>query len=610
MDGVRKKAKYLHDAPDGALMPGVGGSYPHMNGNHSVPHPIQEQATVSLPQGGYYTQAPPTAYYTQNPNQGQVPGSSQDGSPIGQFNNPQAPISPPYSQNHQTSMANVPSTVSQGPQPQMQQFGGPLFDPSDPALFNFDISSLNFGNHYGALEMGMLGHMSSGAADTPPSDSMMNPLNQAAGMYGQQASYPENQAMNTAMSFGPDGVPSAEWQNAHSRQGSLQMQTPNNTPITATTDHGNHRQESLHGPHAYAIGQGPASLSSASPSSIDVNNAYDTENPLSAATYFTNSSQQQGHQRSPTVVNRMQQENRYPSNALQPIQYNALRKRRRDTKWIYEGITKPYNYVRAFHRLTEVVRRRFCPATQKRIHASMGKYRPVLINTGADLTFDDLVHQERTLQRSLAQIEDFYSEVSVPSLVCRRSGEVIWMNKEFEFLTGWSRDILLGKSPNMNINNGSARDNRSDSEMSTRTSTTPIMAGQEPYPGPNPVSIVELLDERSAVEWFDDFAEVSYPNPRETPRRRINMLRYRTAEDRARAEEMKSHPANGKPLKSEPLIKLEGGPVHRGEEAMKKLGSRDGLVDCMIQWQIKRDNFDMPMLVCMHVRIPCTRSRF
>ncbi|KAF7617409.1 hypothetical protein AFLA_000063 [Aspergillus flavus NRRL3357] len=26
-DGVRKKAKYLHDAPDGALMPGIGGNF-------------------------------------------------------------------------------------------------------------------------------------------------------------------------------------------------------------------------------------------------------------------------------------------------------------------------------------------------------------------------------------------------------------------------------------------------------------------------------------------------------------------------------------------------------------------------------------------------------
>jgi hypothetical protein len=33
-------------------------------------------------------------------------------------------------------------------------FAGPFFDPSDPALFNFDLSSMNFENRYGALEFG------------------------------------------------------------------------------------------------------------------------------------------------------------------------------------------------------------------------------------------------------------------------------------------------------------------------------------------------------------------------------------------------------------------------------------------------------------------------
>ena len=39
-----------------------------------------------------------------------------------------------------------------------------LFDPSDPALFNFDIASLKFGSHHGALEFGVLGQMSDGGA--------------------------------------------------------------------------------------------------------------------------------------------------------------------------------------------------------------------------------------------------------------------------------------------------------------------------------------------------------------------------------------------------------------------------------------------------------------
>lgn len=597
MDGVRKKAKYLHDAPDGALMPGVGGSYPHIDGTHPVPIPGQDAVAVSIPpQPGFYTQAPSATYYAQNPSQGQVAASTQDGPPIASFGNQQAPISPPYSQTHQGSIA---STVSQGPPAQLQQFGGPLFDPSDPALFNFDISSLNFGNHYGALEMGMLGHMSSGAAETPPSDNnLMNPLNQAASMYQQHMSYGENPNLPTAMSFGPDGLPSSDWQNAHSRQGSLQVQTPNNTPTTATLDHSsNHRQDSLHGPHAYAIGQGPPSLSSASPASTDVNAGYDNDNPMSAAAFFANANQQKTHQRSPNV-SRPQQENRLPGNVLQPIQFNAIRKRHRDTKWIYENITKGHDYVSAFHRLILFVSRRFSKASVQKVQADMGKYRPVLLSSASKLSPDDLIHQEQNLQLTLQNIEDFYSELGLPSLLCRRSGEVLWMNEEFRILTGWRREILLGQEPNMNVNFGPPRESR-ESSLTTQTGSTPIMAGQEPEPGVYPVSIVELMDERSAVEWLDDFSDLAYVNSRGTKSRRVNMLRYRTKEDMAKIEEMKASAANGKHVKQDP-IKLEGGHVPRD---MSGLALKDGLVDCMIKWYVKRDIFDMPMLVCMHVSI-------
>ena len=56
-------------------------------------------------------------------------------------------------------------------------FDSPFIDPNDPSLFNFNISDLNFGNHYGALEFGMLGHISSGAVNTPDLD-LMNSMGQ------------------------------------------------------------------------------------------------------------------------------------------------------------------------------------------------------------------------------------------------------------------------------------------------------------------------------------------------------------------------------------------------------------------------------------------------
>lgn len=596
MDGVRKKAKYLHDAPDGALMPGVGGHYPHMNGNRPVPIPSQDPQAVSGGQGGYYTQAPSTTYYATNSIPGHAPVSQEPA-----FSNPQAPISPPYSQTNHNAVATNPNTVSQASSSQMHQFGGPLFDPSDPALFNFDISSLNFGNHYGALELGMLGHMSAGAGDAHANDTTMNPLNQAAHLYNPQmssATY-ENHGLPTNMPFGPDGLPTAEWQNAHSRHGSIQIQTPNNTPVTTTIDHANNRHDSLNGPHAYAIGQGPSSLSSASPASTDVNSGYENDNPLSAAAFFANPSQPHP-QHSPTV-NRTQQENRLPGGPLRPLQPNAIRKRRRDYKAIYEGIREPHNYTRAFHELFNLIKRRYSGASRKRAITALGVFRPILLSMAEELTRDDLVYTEKNLQRSLITLQENYAEVGVPYLICRRSGEIVGMNKEFEILTGWRRDILLGQVPNLNANMGpSDGDRANDSSLSTQTNTTPLMAGQEPDNTLHPVNVIELMDEPSSLQYLEDFADLAYGDALGKGHRRANLLRYLTKEDMGRMGETAQ---NGKPLKHELPVKLEDGSIHQGEAAMRNL-SANGLIDCMIMWHIKRDNFDMPLLVTIHVSAP------
>ena len=54
----------------------------------------------------------------------------------------------------------------------MNSFSQVLFDPSNSALFNFDLESLNFGTHYGTMEFGILGQMASGNAETPRDSSI------------------------------------------------------------------------------------------------------------------------------------------------------------------------------------------------------------------------------------------------------------------------------------------------------------------------------------------------------------------------------------------------------------------------------------------------------
>ncbi|KAJ4298905.1 Transcriptional regulator of nonfermentable carbon utilization [Kalmusia sp. IMI 367209] len=585
MDGVRKKAKYLHDAPDGALMPGVGGHYPHMNGGRPVPAPAHEQAPlVVAQQGSYFTQAPSATYYAQH-----TPGQAvavQEAP----YSDTRAPISPQYGQNTQSTMAAAPAPVSQGAPSQMQQFGNPLFDPSDPALFNFDISGLNFGNHYGALELGMLGHMSSAAMEATSND---NPLNQAAHVFNGpmgSSAYVETHGLPAHVSYGPDGTSLTEWQNSQSRHGNLHVHTPNNTPVTVNIDHSGHRHDSINGPLAYAIGQGPSSLSSASPASMDLNPAYDNENPLSSATFFANANQ--SHSRGSPNAHRPHQDQRPSGGPLHPVQPNALRKQ---PKYDYSSVTKPYNYPSAHHRLVVACTKRFSKASQGRVRTALGRFRPPLLINASHLDSDDLIHAEKNLQRSLMSMLDSFAEVGTPSLIVRRTGEIVGMNKEFEILTGWKKEVLQGRASNINANMGTSLARSDDSGPSTQSNTTPTLPGQEHDAGPNPVNIVELFDEPSAVQYLEDFADLATADPLGRAHRRVNLLRYQTKEEMAR-----SAGANGEKVKHEPLVKQEDGTIHHGE-AMRNLGRTNGLIDCMIMWHIKRDNFDMPMLVAMQI---------
>jgi len=591
MDGVRKKAKYLHDAPDGALMPGVGGHYPYMNGNRPTPLPSQDTQAVSLsPQNALLSQAPSATFYQQS--SAQMPMSQ--GQDAGGFATQTSPISPQFSQTHHgsiSSVSNAPTTMSQGqPTPVPQQFG-PLFDPSDPALFNFDISSLNFGNHYGALEFGMLGHMSSGAADMQTDSGMLGQMNQPTGMYGPQMSgaYVDNNSPTMGMRYGSNGLPSGEWQDSQSRQGSLNLHSNNNTPMTGALDQNGHRHDSINGPHAFAIGQGPASHTTASPASTDAS-AFDNDNPLTSAAFFANANR--ATQRSPTVSR--QQENKQ-STALQPIHSNGVRKRHRDTKPIYQGIKKPYDYVKGFHRLFQLCHKKFAAAGVAQAQEYLKLYRPVLLSVREELNVDDLVHQEMGLQRNLMTMHEHYTEVGTPFLICRRSGEIVGINKEFTILTGWRREVLLGQEPNQNVNLGDQ--GNSGSTLSTQTNTTPTLPAQEAETGSKPVNIIELMDAKSALEYLHHFSELCWQDPHGHALQRANMLRYQTQQDFDRIQERKAHADD----KSHALVKSEGGMVHQGESAMQKLGAKNGMVDCMIWWHVKRDIFDLPVLVCMSV---------
>jgi hypothetical protein len=223
------------------------------------------------------------------------------------------------------------------------------------------------------------------------------------------------------------------------------------------------------------------------------------------------------------------------------------------------------------------------------------QYRPVLLSVREEMTTDDLVHSEMGLQRNLMTLEEQYAALGTPFLICRRSGEIVSCNNEFTILTGWRKEVLLGHEPNLNVNLGDSRE-ADESGLSTQANTTPNLAGQDAEPGIPAVNFVQLVDAKTALEYLQNFADLCWQDPHGNAKQRANMLRYQTKSDFDRIQELKAS-ADHKP----DLIKMEGGAVHQGEQAMQRLGAKNGMVDCMIWWHMKRDHFEMPVLVCMSV---------
>lgn len=593
-DGVRKKAKYLHDAPPEALRPVLGPNYNQVNNGRS--HNGNGVTTTSTTTsdtspgigGGFFSQAdtsPTYPIFTTN-QQNQMPPPLQSRISYG---SQQSPVSPTF-QNpiRQTSMQGL--SLPQVSNDVQNSFGQALFDPSNPALFNFDLEGLNFGNHYGALEFGMLGHISSGAAETPPKDNTgsissqgmgdVNFFNNNMNQYGQMYS---NEML-------PDFV-------GVDRQNSTGPMYPN------SAHHGL--------PHAYAIATGPMSHHSPSTdASPSASGMFDSSPNNNNFTPNTTPHPQPSSQR----PSKRQDAKAGPASKFGPA--SVLGKRSRDPSSIYDTVHEPYSYTAGFHGLTAFLQRRFSATKTLRIAKSLASIRPSFISCTKTLNRQDLIFMEKCFQRTLFEYEDFMLNCCTPTLVCRRTGEIAAVNKEFTLLTGWKKDVLLGNEPNLNINNG--RNSESNSGPASLGNsgraglTTPRMRplalsdNQGKESRPQPVFLAELLDDDSVIEFYEDFARLAFGDSRGSVTTRCKLLKYRSKENVGVG-------SSSPELKEDINKKKEitggiGGMGNRvreidGEHGIGRL-ERDGKMDCSYCWTVKRDVFDIPMLIVMNF-LPC-----
>lgn len=546
--------------------------------NSSNANPPHQQPNTNnyYPTPQPQAQPQPGAY-----NMYQEPSMSQSPFPT------QSPVSPTYTLKTSHNGRNPAlSSVNQQPTPNSALSGdngqsqnplggpGPFFDPSDPALFNFDLSSMNFENRYGALEFGMLGHMATGAGDSP-SDSATH-----RGSIGRSGSA---QFSTPAPGFGesPGNQPFMfgdpllnDWSTS---------QASGQPHVNVGGVYGQNGMLPAHmkaeGPHAFAIESNTANFTSpGSATSPHVTTAGFEDAPFNAAA--KSSSLAPNGQR--TLITT-------PSLKHQTLQVGSKR-RHRNPSSIYESVKEPYGYTSGFHNLTAFIQRRFTPQKTVRIAKALASIRPSFIATTKTLNRDDLIFMEKCFQRTLWEYEDFINACGTPTIVCRRTGEIAAVGKEFSILTGWKKDVLLGKEPNFNVNTGGTM--LPASGTTSRGSFTPRISTLENAGSgrPQPVFLAELLDDDSVVEFYEDFARLAFGDSRGSVMTRCKLLKYKTKEDmEAQAED------NGKWNNH-----LRKGGI-AGEAGMNQLGLKDGKVECAYCWTVKRDVFDIPMLIVMNV---------
>lgn len=558
-DGVRKKAKYLHDAPEEALGPVLGPNY-NASAERTRPNgqrqpPAQPDAMLSAAPGGSFL-GQGSAAAASFP---VYPAASQPqvGMPDGMTFNPQAsPVSPSFQANAASAQPQMDGMLQGNP----MDFNA-LFDPSNPALYNFDLEGLNFGSQYAGWEFGILNKMALGA-ETPSRENSMSQT-------------PSTEA-NYAAIFG-NGV--------NALYDASTILTGNFSGVDAGSNI--YTQGNLqHGlPHAYAIAAGPTSLASPSTEA--------TASPQAALDGSPNTGAFSGLPGGPGPSRIKPKQDK--------VTQSILGKRQQDSAAVYASVKEPYPYTAGFHNMISVIKDRLPLNKLLLIARSLGEIRPSFISCTKDLTREDLVFMEKCFQRTLVEFDDFLQHCCAPTIVCRRSGEVAAVNKEFTALTGWSKEVLLGKEPNRNVHvrstsNGGSLDGSDGGsrtgDSTPRTKSSTLDGGSSVGGRRQPVFLAELLDDDSVVQFYRDFAQLAFEDSRGKVQRSCSLMKYRTPEELgAKDGSSRKDPRTG--ILSSRVTRIDG------EHGISRI-EKDGKVNCTYCWTIKRDVFDIPMMIIMN----------
>ena len=601
----------MADAADEDLTP----AQDQVKDNHFTNFNNEWQGNPPFPRSSFPNQGVGSMYANQHPSYlSFVTHGQQNQLPFAPYTSQPMSMAPAYAVGpHQPPI--LPDYSRAMAQPNMNIFSNPTTDPSVSDFYPSQTLEDNpFANQYGYGEFQMMTQMASGMADTPPSESTgtLNPSDDANYVPG----------VNTP------GYGTAVQPYGYSQDQMIHDSRPSSRQEADPFSLRSHDQEAMEGsvkqeePAGYPIGTynnySSPSFSGSSPQGMT---AGIDENP-SVKTMYTNiNPSRQAQLREPLRpgTSSQQPNSSQASISLTPAttvstptippsvktQSSTSHRRPRNPSTIYNTVTEPYSYTNAFHDLMALIRRRFSPSKTARIAKALASIRPSFISSLTKLDDDDRVFMEKCLQRTLLEYEDFLSATGTPTIICRRTTEVVAVGEGFSVLTGWRKAVLLGREPNLNLNKGGdASGPPGTGTASTRGTNTPrVPDGSRPDPldasRQKPVSIVDLLDDESACDFFDDYAHLAFGDSRGSVTTPCKLLKYRTAKDADLDKALDNQ--IGSRLKR-PRDAIRSG--KDGNAGMTQIGDDAGKVECMLCWSVKRDVFDIPMLFVMNV-LPC-----
>ena len=224
-----------------------------------------------------------------------------------------------------------------------------------------------------------------------------------------------------------------------------------------------------------------------------------------------------------------------------PVARRAVPGAGKDPSSIYKAITRPFSYTNGYHLLNAYLRNRFDKTDLVRIARAIVGYRPSFIALTKTLREEDLTFMEVCFQRTLLEYEKFVGYSGTPTVVWRRTGQIELVGKEFCLLTGWSREALLGKQ----------------------------------------TFIVELMDDASVVEYFEQFSQHAFGDTSSV----VTSATLRLGHGSSKA-------VGG------------GGGDEKKQKKRDDDGDDQGTVNCAFCFTIKRDVFDIPMMIVGNF-LPC-----